>query len=83
MIVDKDEIERLLYPNVSRGIAYITVLTQDATIYIDKAKHHDPEDFVRNGFPLKQYGVHEIKHYRGNIFVVSDTDNTDIRVIEY
>jgi hypothetical protein len=82
MIIDKDTVERLLYPNVNRSLAYITVLT-DATVYIDKKEHHDPEDFVRNGFPLKLYGVHEIRNYRGDIFLVSDTDDTDIRVIEY
>lgn len=73
---------RILQSDLVRTRAYITLLT-DATVYLLKKRPIDIEGFLDNGFPLRIYGVHELEGYNGEIWAVSDTNATDIRVIDY
>jgi hypothetical protein len=83
MILALDTVVLLMPHNISRVRAYITVFS-DATVYISKSELSTIHDYKTNeGFPIKLYGVHEIKGYTGPIYAVSDTADADVRVIEY
>ena len=83
MKLPPDKVVRILPANPLRVRAYITLLS-DATIYIGKHEFNSPEEYKNNqGFPIKLYGVHEIKGYKGDIYGISDTADADVRVIEY
>lgn len=78
-----DKVTRVISCNPMRNRAYITLLT-DATVYLSKVELESPHEFENNqGFPIKLYGVHEVRGYLGEIFAVSDTADADIRIIEY
>lgn len=72
---------RIMKPEL-RSKAYITVLS-NATVYILKNRVPNFETYLDNGFPISLYGVHELVMYQGEMWGVSDTDDTDVRVIEY
>lgn len=78
-----DTVRLILPANPERVLAYITLLS-DATIYISKHELESANEYEDNqGFPVKLYGVHEIRGYTGPIFATSDTADADVRVIEY
>lgn len=82
MKLKADTPTRIIKQDIMRMFGYITLLT-DATVYLLKYRPKDIEDFLDNGFPLRIFGVHELRDYKGEIWAVSDTANTDLRVIEY
>jgi len=78
-----DKVTLILPANPMRSRAYITVIS-DATIYISKFELESALEYESNqGFPIKLYGVHEVKGYKGDIYATSDTSDADVRVIEY
>lgn len=83
MLLPLDEVKLILPPNPRRVLAYITLIS-DATIYLSKFELESSGEFeVNQGFPVKLYGVHEIRGYTGPIFAASDTADADVRIIEY
>lgn len=81
MKLKANKVTKLLSANIERQKAYITVL-DDITLYLLKYEAMDMESYEDNGFPLKQYGVHEVEKYTGELFVMAATA-CDVRVIEY
>ena len=83
MLLQKDKVYKLLEVNPIRKQLEITNLSP-SKVYIT-LDEYEMSYYEENGFPLFQFGLFEIKYpviYTGAIYGLSDTDDTDIRVIE-
>ena len=84
ILKNKETVYKIVNENVLRT-HLIIVNTSDATIYIDKEEHADFDNFEDNCVPFELNGLLEItgvECHKGAFYVTTDTDNTDVRVLE-
>jgi hypothetical protein len=83
MKIDTGTVKRLINANPLRTHLIITNMS-NSIAYI--APHEDEYEFYEdNGFPLDKYGLIELSGvdcYKGSFYGITDTDDTDIRVLE-
>ena len=85
MIIDKKNIvTKVIGENLLRTHLIITNRS-DAIIYIAKDEYADYDYYLNNGMPFEKNGLLEISGvecHKGAFYLVTDTDNTDVRVME-
>ena len=83
MLIEKNKVYKLIGENLLRKQVGITNLSP-SKVYITLGEY-ETSFYAINGFPVFQFGLFELKYpvvYTGSIYGLSDTDDTDIRVIE-
>ena len=84
IIENKEVVTKIVGENLLRTHLIIANVS-NATIYIAKHEYADYDYYENNALPIKENGLLEISGvecYKGEFYCVTDTDDTDVRVLE-
>lgn len=84
IIANKETVYKIVNENLLRTHLIITNVS-NATLYIMKEERADYCEYEDTGVPFKLNGLLEVtgaECYKGAFYGVTDTDKTDVRVLE-
>lgn len=84
IIEDKNTVTTVIGENLLRT-HLIIANRSDAVVYLSKWEYADYDYYLNNGMPFEKNGILEISGidcYKGEFYLVTDSDDTDIRVME-